>query len=144
MKYLGLLSVLWIVASSCAGTLPRRPCTEGGEIARPDLKERVNKQCFQRKQPSGRWVNDGPYIEWHKNGKRAVMGEYRMGLKHDKWSEWDAEGKLLSEKHYKNGKEVPRFDTADRAIRTTLAAPTEDKALAKPEEKDPVVTPKKP
>lgn len=121
-----------LLLTSCAGKLPARPCTEGGEAPRPGLNDRVTKQCFQKKEPSGRWVNDGPYIQWHPNGKRWVTGEYKMGAKNGKWEEWDPSGKKLSEKHYRNGKEVPRFATPDKPITATAAAPT-DKVLAKPD-----------
>lgn len=107
---------VFLLLMGCAGTLPRRPCTDGGELARAGNRARVTKQCYQRKDPSGRWVNDGPYIEWHSNGKRALKGEYRMGMKNDKWEEWDPTGKLLNTTYYQDGKIVPRFDTPTKTL----------------------------
>lgn len=113
-----------LVFAACALSLPRRPCTDSGELARPGDRTRVTKQCYQRKDRNGNWVNDGPYIEWHKNGKRALKGEYRMGLRHDKWEEWDDTGKLLSEKHFMNGKEVPRFETPSKSVAPVAPTPS--------------------
>lgn len=121
---------------SCAGSLPRRPCTDGGELARPGNRSRVTKQCYQKKEPSGRWVNDGPYIEWHKNGKRALKGEYRMGAKNDKWEEWDPAGKLLSTTYYQDGKVIPRFDEPAKPVLTPSALP----AVVAPQPSEPLVT----
>ncbi len=110
--------------SACA-TLPRLPCSEGGQKARENAVkgDHPNKQCYQRLDRNKKWVNDGPYIEWHPNGKRALLGEYRMGLKHGKWEEWDDVGKPLYEKHFVDGKEVPRFNTPDKPIKVEQAAP---------------------
>lgn len=113
-RWIGIQSVL-LLGLGCA-TLPSRPCTEGGELARAGNRKRVNKQCFQKRHPSGRWVNDGPYIEWHKNGKRALKGEYRMGAKNDKWEEWDENGKLLSTTYYQDGNVVPRFEEEAKPV----------------------------
>ena len=85
-----------------------RPCTEGGQPPRDDGKVgKGNKQCEQIKDSSGKFLNHGRYIEWFPSGKRALEGEYTAGAKTGKWMEWDESGKLLYEKWFENGTEVP-------------------------------------
>ncbi len=89
---------------------PSHPCGDAGEPAREvplDKKLQGNKQCTQRKDASGRFVNDGKYVEWHPSGNRALQGEYKMGKKDGKWTEWDDKGKVISQKWFEDGVEAP-------------------------------------
>jgi len=83
-----------------------RPCSEGGEPSR-DKSIRGTKQCLQIKDRNNKFVNNGTFIEWHPNGQKAGEGEYKMGYKHGKWTEWDEKGNRVSEKYFENGKETP-------------------------------------
>ena len=47
---------------------------------------------------------DGPYMEYHKNGKVSVSGEFKNGEKHSNWKTYNDEGVLLSEETFNNGK----------------------------------------
>ncbi|MCM2324050.1 MAG: hypothetical protein NDJ90_12390 [Oligoflexia bacterium] len=107
----------WLV-SGCVTTV-QKPCSTSGDPPRdkPFAGQLDRKQCEQRKSKSGRYVNHGVYREWHANGKLALEGEYRDGVKSGKWFEWDEQGKLLSERWYEAGKEVP--------TRAGAPAPTE-------------------
>lgn len=85
--------------SACASA-PRRPCQDGGELAR-DYGTRVfrgTRQCMQEKDKFGRWYNQGPYREWYEGGQVAVEGEYKMGHKIGRWVEYDEKGRKLSDK----------------------------------------------
>ncbi|OFZ00060.1 MAG: hypothetical protein A2Z97_16215 [Bdellovibrionales bacterium GWB1_52_6] len=82
-----------------------RPCSEGGEPSR-EKTIRGTKQCLQVRDRNGKFVNDGDFVEWHPNGQRAGEGEYKMGAKHGKWTEWDERGKKISEKYFENGSPV--------------------------------------
>lgn len=81
---------------------PARPCTEGGEPA-ADHKIVGTRQCVQKKNASGKYVNDGPYKQWYANGQLALEGDYKLGRKHGKWTEWDDKGHKVTEKLYENG-----------------------------------------
>ncbi len=98
-----------------------KPCTTGGD---PSSKDPIGgtKKCTQRKDASGHWVNEGPYTEWFPNGNRALQGEFHWGKKQGKWLEWNPEGKLLSEKFYEDGVEVPRRDAPSKPSGIAAAA----------------------
>lgn len=105
-----VLSLSFLAASCVSG--PRRPCTDGGQPAwekSPGWKG--NRRCNQRRNTDGAWVNDGKYVEWFPDGKRALEGEYKMGVKTGKWFEWDEKGKLVSERWFEDGKETTTRET---------------------------------
>jgi hypothetical protein len=99
----GLIAILGVQLSGCAFSVSK-PCTEGGDPAR-EKPVRGTKQCYQQKDASGHYVNNGKYLEWHPNGLRATEGEYKLGRKDGKWSEWDDTGRLVSERWFDNGVE---------------------------------------
>lgn len=88
----------------------KRPCTEGGD----PVHERVVggepfrgiKSCYQKPDSNGAWVNDGKYYEWFPSEKISVTGEYKLGKKTGRWTEYDESGKKLSDRYFDNGKEV--------------------------------------
>ncbi|MGZ3699135.1 MAG: toxin-antitoxin system YwqK family antitoxin [Bdellovibrionota bacterium] len=106
MRWLGALFTILLI--SC--TYPGRPCEDGGEAARDQLLK-ASRQCFQRKDATGKWVNHGPYIDWYPNGKRAMTGFYKLGKKDGRWTTYDEKGRKTSEKEFENGVEVTRFET---------------------------------
>ncbi|HLE00169.1 MAG TPA: hypothetical protein VJB59_07915 [Bdellovibrionota bacterium] len=94
-----------LVCCACAST-PSRPCSEGGEPPR-DKPFRGTKQCTQKKDQLGQFVNNGPYFEWYPNGKKALEGEYKTGRKNGRWIEWDEKGQKISDRYFEDGKLVP-------------------------------------
>ncbi|TNF99927.1 MAG: hypothetical protein EP297_04635 [Gammaproteobacteria bacterium] len=48
-------------------------------------------------------VKDGLYIEWHRNGRKKIEGNYKDGKKEGKWIQWDANGRKISEEQYVKG-----------------------------------------
>lgn len=107
MKAMRGFGLLFLVGCSTAAS---HPCQEAGEPAR-DGKWPGTRQCVQSyDKASGRHLNDGRYIDWYPNGKRALVGEYKMGKKHGSWTSYDENGKKLWEKWYIEGKEVSRIE----------------------------------
>ncbi|OFZ22155.1 MAG: hypothetical protein A2X94_08870 [Bdellovibrionales bacterium GWB1_55_8] len=106
-----LFSLLW---GGCA-TVVSKPCLTGGEPAIGADEKPIggSRQCEQAKDRSGRFVNHGNYIEWYPSGRRAIEGEYRFGARHGKWTRWDQNGKIISEKFYNEGAEVTLSPKAD-------------------------------
>jgi hypothetical protein len=109
---LGLFLLTLPVISGCTALMTRaqKPCTgtAAGQPAHDDGKVgKGNKQCEQIRDSAGGYVNHGHYIEWYVSGKRMLEGDYASGSKSGKWSEWDEQGKLIAEKWYENGSEVP-------------------------------------
>ena len=49
---------------------------------------------------------DGVFIEFHQNGKKAAQGEFRNKMKNGIWSKWDPNGKLYYQVEFKNNKQV--------------------------------------
>jgi hypothetical protein len=91
-----------LLAPGCAIS---HPCQEAGEPAR-EVPFKGNKQCTQHQDPSGHYVNDGQYREWHPNGKLALDGRYKMGRRDGKWKFYDPEGRQNAERNYEDGIEV--------------------------------------
>jgi antitoxin component YwqK of YwqJK toxin-antitoxin module len=85
-------------------------CLEGGQSAREPTAERKfrgTRQCQQKKDRRGIYVNVGRYYEWHDNDKIALKGAYNDGRKTGRWLEYDPQGVILSDRYYENGVEVP-------------------------------------
>lgn len=99
---------LTLLLASCASG-PRHPCLDGGQPAR-EKPFKGDRQCAQRKDPAGKYINEGPYTEWYPSGHRALFGEYKDGKKSGKWIEWDEKGKKLSERWFEDGVETPTRD----------------------------------
>ena len=49
---------------------------------------------------------NGVYLKWQPNGDPTISGEYRDGLKHGPWQEWDKNGKLTNYIEYSYGETV--------------------------------------
>jgi antitoxin component YwqK of YwqJK toxin-antitoxin module len=97
---------------------PRKPCTDGGQPPREKpFNLKGDRQCTQRKDRTGKYVNDGEYTEWYPNGARALLGEYREGKKTGKWIEWDESGKKLSERWFEDGVETPTRETQKTEVK---------------------------
>src|SRR4051794_11833842 len=101
-----LRTIIGVLALSGCSTTVSKPCSTGGQSPREGPQIKGTKQCIQMKDRSGKFINHGRYIEWHPNGKRALEGEYKGGLKTGKWSEWDDKGHLLNEKWFEDGVQV--------------------------------------
>lgn len=102
---------LWVVAIltnlSCASQ-PLKPCSLGGQPARSDGSQfRGIKRCYQTVNASGQLVNEGKYYEWYNNDKPALVGQYQNGKKVGRWIEYDESGKIISDKQFENGVEIP-------------------------------------
>lgn len=109
MKTISRISALACLALvSCASSI-LRPCEEGGEPARdkPAAERPMKKQCEQRKSKGGKFLNHGVYREWYSSGKVALEGEFKDGKRHGKWFEYDAEGRVISERWFDQGVETP-------------------------------------
>jgi hypothetical protein len=46
---------------------------------------------------------DGPFLAWHKGGKRWLEGQYRDGEKSGQWTQWDKDGNRVAEGEYRGG-----------------------------------------
>ncbi len=72
-------------------------------------------------------VEDGPYREWHRNGTLRTEG--RSDLRHGAvgvWREWDASGRLVSEKSFGEDGEldtVRRWDRDGRLVEEKVFRP---------------------
>ncbi len=101
------LPILFIVISGCA-SVANRPCTDGGQPAHDDGKKGLGtRQCEQYRDPQGRYLNHGRYLEWYPSSKLYLEGEYSAGQKAGKWIEYSEDGRKLSEKWYENGVLTP-------------------------------------
>jgi hypothetical protein len=49
---------------------------------------------------------EGPFLAWHKNGKRWIEGQYRTGDKEGQWTQWDKDGNRVAEGEYRSGRLV--------------------------------------
>jgi antitoxin component YwqK of YwqJK toxin-antitoxin module len=52
-----------------------------------------------------RWIRDGLFQEFHRNGTPAAEGVYRDDLEEGLWREYYESGQISSEGQYKRGKE---------------------------------------
>lgn len=57
--------------------------------------------------PDGtRWIRDGRFEEFYKNGNLASEGNYDDGLEEGYWKDYHENGKLAAEGYYSKGKET--------------------------------------
>lgn len=57
--------------------------------------------------PDGtKWIRDGLYQKFYKNGNVASEGSYREGLEEGAWKDYHENGNLAAEGYYSNGKET--------------------------------------
>ncbi len=94
---------LGLLAFSACTTF--RPCTEGGNLKGiPVIKG--NRQCYQKKNREGKYINDGKFIQWHPNGVVAIEGAFKAGDKTGTWYFFDEKGKKTAEKNFENDIEM--------------------------------------
>ncbi len=104
------------------GTTPAGEPPPGGSEAwceRPDVAGKP-----RRHGPSRSWyddgglhveatwrdgVLDGPFVEYHRGGRRARQGEYRDGEKQGTWRVWFESGVLEEEAGFERGRLQGRF-----------------------------------
>lgn len=108
MKHIGLI-FLSILLTGCAYTHSKL-CTDGGQPPYDTIKGpfRGKKKCYQAKDETGKYVNNGRYYEWYPNDQTAVVGQYELGKKVGRWIEYNEKGEKISDKYFENGKEIPR------------------------------------
>jgi len=86
----------------------RGPCPRGAELlgdAPPDGTE----QWCQRRGANDQFVKHGLFREWHKNGRKKVVGQYTDGKRHGPWREWYRSGQPSLEGHYTHGEQTGRW-----------------------------------
>lgn len=57
----------------------------------------------------GHWKNgikDGPFIYWHENGQQKMKLRNVDGRAHGRVQEWSADGKLIRDEQWRDGKRV--------------------------------------
>lgn len=62
--------------------------------------ERRQSCAYQQGRPQG------PFLAWHKGGKRWIEGQYRGGEKEGMWTQWDKDGNRVAEGEYRGGRLV--------------------------------------
>lgn len=93
-----------------------RPCSEGGDTnwVNPGYPIKGDKKCHQIKGADGKFVNDGGFKWFYMNGKLALEGEFKNGLKSGIWTQYDEKtGRPIMEKNFVSGKEVLLPGVAD-------------------------------
>ena len=53
---------------------------------------------------------NGPYISYHDNQQKYIVGKYNSGFKNGKWTEYDMDGWLKKITTYKNGRPIKKVD----------------------------------
>jgi antitoxin component YwqK of YwqJK toxin-antitoxin module len=53
-----------------------------------------------------KWIREGLFQSFHKNGKISSEGQYRDGLEDGLWSTYHENGQLASRGSYREGKEI--------------------------------------
>ena len=128
----GLLSlVLW--ESGCAIS---KPCAEAGDTTWP-TKIPGDAHCYQKKQPDGRWVNDGKYYLYSDDGVILLEGNFVAGKKDGIWVEYNEKGEKIREHQFENGVEYmgatgsrgtqarPSLRPQEEVVRKPLLPPSE-------------------
>jgi antitoxin component YwqK of YwqJK toxin-antitoxin module len=82
-------------------------CELRDELGRA-LRHGPQRTFYDDGAPSGlfswtRGVSDGPFVEFHRNGRKAREGRTRDGLKEGLWQLWFEDGRLEEEVHYQDG-----------------------------------------
>ena len=98
-----LMPAMTTVLSACSTS--SKPCSAGGDVTwNPPLKG--NRQCYQVKDADGKYINQGKYVEWYKNGNMALEGQFKDGFKDGVWIQYDETGRKVMEKLFRNGVET--------------------------------------
>jgi len=64
-------------------------------------------------------VNDGTYVEFYRDGKKYVEGNYKMGVFDGKWQYWYPNGQLCKAITFVNGKPNGQWEVFDEAGKRT-------------------------
>ena len=97
---------LLLAASLSACSTMSKPCQDAGDVSWDWGPKPVkgNRQCLQiQEAKTGKWINHGRYVVWFPNGKVALEGNFKDGLKEGKWVQFDEEGKKVVEREYIGG-----------------------------------------
>lgn len=98
--------ILSMVLEGCV-THPYRPCSGGGQPAHDaSASFQGIKRCYQVKDDTGKFVNDGKYMEWYPSEKISIVGEYKSGKKTGRWIHYDENGNKVNDTYFQNGKEI--------------------------------------
>ena len=68
----------------------------------PDGTLRFRKQVLST--PEGEPVNHGPYMRWHKNGRKEYQAVFVHGKKSGTTTRWHMNGRKWVEQHYVSGR----------------------------------------
>lgn len=60
-----------------------------------------------------RWIRDGLFTEYYKNGNVASTGLYDNGFENGHWMDYHENGKIAAEGDFKNGKEFGKWSYYD-------------------------------
>ncbi len=91
-----------LLLASCA--IGSKPCTDAGDLSWPE-KFKGDKKCFQKKDTSGKYLNEGEYQHFASNGKLMLRGFFKAGKKNGMWIQYNDKGEAVVEKYYENGVE---------------------------------------
>jgi antitoxin component YwqK of YwqJK toxin-antitoxin module len=58
---------------------------------------------------TGADANNYSFTQYHSNGIKASVGQFKNGLKHGTWKTWDENGKLTAVAHYKNDEKTGKW-----------------------------------
>ncbi len=95
------LFVISLGLSACAIS---HPCSEGGDTSwNPNI--RGDKRCQKVQDPSGRYLNQGKYVQTYPGGKIAVEGEFLEGKRNGTWVQYNEKGERVMERYFDHGVE---------------------------------------
>ena len=60
-----------------------------------------------------KWIRDGLFTEFYRNGNIASMGHYDNGLENGHWKDYHENGQIAAEGDYVNGKEIGKWTYYD-------------------------------
>lgn len=105
LKHTSLLlsSAVWLACTG--GQVPQRgdprPCPAGS--VRHGEPPPVGRAQWCRRRQAGSWVNHGPFMAWHPNGRMQAKGTYRDGKPHGRFEMWFQNGQRRARGHYEQG-----------------------------------------
>lgn len=79
-------------------------------------------QCYQSKNPTGNFTNQGQFRQYYPSGKLALEGEFDNGKKNGLWIQYDESGSRVLERWFERGIERSIPDSA-RKLETKDARP---------------------
>jgi hypothetical protein len=81
----------------------RGPCPPDTELRG---SPQAGQQSCEYQDSNGLSVKHGPFIDWHPNGRQRSAGSYDHGKQTGRWTYWDENGRILSEREYRDGQLV--------------------------------------